>query len=66
MTSYIKSIFFVYVSHSKLRNGCMLKIYWVSPKLVLYSNPVFKPQGTVYYELNVSHLWHSTTVESII
>lgn len=52
----------VYVSHSILRNGS--KHSGVSLKLVQCSKVVFNPQGTVHYELNVSH-WHSTTGESI-
>lgn len=30
-----------------------------------HSKLVFKPQGTVKYELNVSHFWLSTTGENI-
>lgn len=27
---------------------------------------IFKPQGTINYDLNVSHFWHSTMGENII
>lgn len=33
--------------------GSMGQISWVSPKLVQYSERVFKPQDTVNYKLNV-------------
>lgn len=38
---------------------------WVSTKVVWYLERVFKPQGAVTYEFNVSHFWHSTTGENI-
>lgn len=47
------------------RNGSMLKKIWVSQKLLSYFKRVFMPQVTIIYELNVSHIWHCTTVENI-